>query len=171
MIFPYHGKSPSIGRDVFVAPGAAVIGDVTLGEGASVWFSAVLRGDINRIEIGAGTNVQDGAVIHVAGDKPAIVGRDVTVGHGAIIHAATVGDGCLVGMGATILDGAVIGERSLVGAGALVTPNTVIPAGSLVVGSPAKAKRPLTPEEIAGMADNARRYVELAGNYAAEGVR
>ncbi len=171
MILPFEGTLPSVAPDAFVAPNAAVIGAVTLGPGSSVWYSAVLRADIHRIEIGAGTNVQDGAVIHVAGDRPALLGRNVTVGHGAIIHAAEIGDGCLVGMGATILDGAVVGARTLVAAGALVTPNTRIPEGSLVVGSPAKVKRPLTPEEIAGMADNARRYVELAAKYRAEAAR
>src|SRR6266496_1474923 len=128
-------KRPTIGKNVYIAKGAVVFGDVTLGDHSSIWYNAVLRGDINRITIGHHTNIQDNAVLHLADDFPCLVGNYVTVGHSAIVHACTIADEVLVGMGATILDGAVIGERSLVGAGALITQRTQIPAGSLVLGS------------------------------------
>lgn len=164
-VIRHGGGAPAIGERVFVAGNATLVGDVRLGDRASVWFSAVLRADINRIEIGAGTNVQDGAVIHVDRDLPTRIGEGVTIGHGAIVHAATVGAHCLIGMGAIVLDGAVIGERSLVAAGALVPPGAVIEPGSLVMGSPARAKRKLTEEEMAGIAENGARYEALAAGY------
>ena len=152
-------KSPVLGRDVYLAKTAVVVGDVTLGDESSVWYGAVLRGDINRIEIGRGTNIQDNAVLHLSDDHPCILGDHVTVGHSANVHACTIGDRCLIGMGATVLDGAVVGTQSLIGANALVTPGTVIPPGSLVVGSPARVKRPLAPEERAGLRHWAEKYV------------
>ena len=152
-------KRPVLGRDVYIAKTAVVLGDVTLGDQASVWYGAVLRGDINRIEIGRCTNVQDNAVLHLSDDHPCILGDHVTVGHSANVHACTVGDRCLIGMGATILDGAVIGEECLIGANALVTPGSRIPAGSMVLGSPAKVVRPLTAEERAGLKHWADKYV------------
>jgi carbonic anhydrase/acetyltransferase-like protein (isoleucine patch superfamily) len=158
-------KKPTIGEHVFVATGAVVIGDVTLGDFSSVWFNAVLRGDINRIQVGHHTNIQDNTVFHLADEFPCIVGNYVTVGHGAIVHACTVGDEVLVGMRAIILDGAVIGEQSLIGAGALVTPGTVIPPGSMVLGSPAKVSRALTPEERSGLKYWADKYVENSAFY------
>ena len=130
-------RSPSIGAHVYIASTAVVLGDVTLGAHSSVWYNAVLRGDINRIVVGEYTNIQDNAVLHLADDFPCILGRYVTVGHSAIVHACTVEDECLIGMGATILDGAIIGAQSIVGANALVTQGTVIPPGSMVLGSPA----------------------------------
>ena len=136
--------APAIHPTAFVAPGAAIVGDVTLGEESSVWFHTVLRGDINRIVIGARSNVQDGAVVHLADDFGTTVGELVTVGHKAILHACTVGDEVLVGMGAILLDGAEIGARSIIGAGALVTGGKKIPPGSLVLGSPAKVVRALS---------------------------
>src|SRR6266700_1857325 len=131
-------KKPKLGQGVYIATGAVVLGDVTLGDHSSVWFNAVLRGDINRIVVGHHTNIQDNAILHLADDFPCVVGNYVTVGHAAIVHACTVGDEVLIGMGSTILDGAVIGEQSLIGANALVTQGIKVPPGSLVLGSPAK---------------------------------
>ncbi|MCW5559687.1 MAG: gamma carbonic anhydrase family protein [Verrucomicrobiae bacterium] len=152
-------KSPTLGRDVYIASTATVLGDVTLGDASSVWYGAVLRGDINRIVIGDHSNVQDNAVLHLADEHPCLVGSWVTIGHSAIVHACTVADECLIGMGATILDGAVIGAQSLVGANALVTQGMQVPPGSLVVGAPAVVKRALTPEERAGLRHWAHKYV------------
>src|SRR5438270_626654 len=140
-------RGPRIPTNAFVAPGATVIGDVTLGEESSVWFGAVLRGDINRIVIGPRSNVQDNVVIHLSDAFAAVVGALVTIGHGAIVHACTVDDEVLIGMGAIILDGAEIGARSIIGANALVTAGTKIPPGSLVIGSPARVVRQLGSEE------------------------
>lgn len=152
-------RRPVLGANVYIAKSATVIGDVTLGESSSVWYGAVLRGDINRIEVGHHSNVQDNAVLHLADDYPCLVGNWVTIGHSANVHACTIGDECLIGMGATVLDGAVIGEQSLIGANALVTPGMQIPPGSLVVGAPAKVKRALTDEERAGLKHWAEKYV------------
>ncbi len=162
--------SPRIGRGVFLAETCAVIGDVELGDDASIWYAAVVRGDVMPIRIGARTNLQDGAIVHVtAGRFGTAIGSDCTIGHGAIIHACTVEDGCLIGMGATLLDGAVIGRGSLIGAGALVTPGTVIPPGSLVIGSPARVKRPVNEQERVQIERGAPQYVELARRYLAGG--
>ncbi len=155
----YLRKQPVLGREVYLASTAVVLGNVTLGDHSSVWYGAVLRGDINRIVVGHHSNVQDNAVLHLADEYPCLVGNWVTIGHSANVHACTIGDECLVGIGATVLDGAVIGEQSLIGANALVTPRTKIPPGSLVVGSPAVVKRPLTPEERAGLKHWAEKYV------------
>ncbi|MBM3830433.1 MAG: gamma carbonic anhydrase family protein [Verrucomicrobia bacterium] len=152
-------KQPVLGRGVYLAKTAVVLGDVTLGDHASVWYGAVLRGDINRIAVGANTNIQDNAVVHLADDFPCLIGEWVTVGHSAVVHACTVGDESLIGMGATILDGAEIGAQSIVGANALVTGGTKVPAGSLVLGSPAKVVRALTLEERAGLKWWAEKYV------------
>ena len=156
---------PTIHPTAFVAPGAAVIGDVTLAEESSVWFQTVLRGDINRIVIGPRSNVQDGAVVHLADDLGTTVGELVTVGHKAILHACTIADEVLVGMGAIILDGAEIGARSIIGAGALVTGGKKIPPGSLVLGSPGKVVRTLSTEEQAGIRLWADKYVALSRAY------
>jgi carbonic anhydrase/acetyltransferase-like protein (isoleucine patch superfamily) len=155
-------KKPTLAPNVYLAHGAVVVGDVTIGDFSSVWHNAVLRGDINRIVVGHHTNVQDNAVLHLADEYPCIVGNYVTIGHSAIVHACTVGDEVLIGMGATILDGAVIGDRSLIGANALVTQKTKIPAGSLVLGSPAKIVRPLTSEEQEQLKVSAEKYAENA---------
>jgi carbonic anhydrase/acetyltransferase-like protein (isoleucine patch superfamily) len=165
----YLATPPTIHPTAFVAPGADVIGDVTLGEESSVWFQSVLRGDINRIVIGPRSNVQDGAVVHLADDYGAFVGELVTVGHKAILHACTVADEVLVGMGAIILDGAEIGARSIIGAGALVTGGTKIPPGSLVLGSPGKVVRTLSLEEQAGIKVWAEKYVALSRVYRQRG--
>jgi len=155
-------RSPRLGRRVYIAKGAVVIGDVTLGDFSSVWYHAVVRGDINRIIIGEGTNIQDNAVLHLADDYPCVLGDYVTVGHSAIVHACTVEDEVLVGMGSVILDGAVIGTQSIIGARALVTQGTRVPAGSLVLGSPAKVVRALTSDERKGLKHWADKYVANA---------
>ena len=153
-------KSPKLGKSVYLAKTAVVLGDVTLGAHSSVWYGAVLRGDINRIVVGHHSNIQDNAVLHLADKLACLVGNWVTVGHGAIVHACTVGDEVLVGMGAVILDGAVIGKQSLIGAKALVTQGTKIPPGSLVLGAPAKVIRKLSKEERAGLKWWAQKYVD-----------
>src|SRR5438477_4207140 len=155
-------REPTIGRHVYIARGAVVVGDVTLGDHSSVWYNAVLRGDINRIVVGHHTNIQDNAVVHVADDYPCLFGNYVTVGHSAIVHACTIGDEVLIGMGAIILDGAVIGERSLIGANALITQGTQIPPGSLVLGSPARVARVLSAEERRELKISAEKYAENA---------
>lgn len=152
-------KRPRLGMGVYIAQGAVVLGDVKLGDHSSVWYNAVLRGDINRIVVGHHSNIQDNAVLHLADDFACLVGNYVTVGHSAIIHACTVGDEVLIGMGAVILDGAVVGRQSLIGAKALVTQGMKIPPGSLVLGVPAKVVRKLTPEERAGLKHWATKYV------------
>lgn len=158
------GNGLETGNNVMIASGAVVKGDVKLGDGANIWYNAVVRGDDNFIEIGENTNVQDNATLHVSEDAPLMIGNGVTIGHGAIMHGCTVGDNSLIGMGAIVLDHAVIGKDCLVGAGALVTSGTVVPDGSLILGSPAKVRRQLTPEEIQGNKDNALLYVKHAGH-------
>src|SRR6185436_3685915 len=153
-------QKPTLGQGVYIADGAVVVGDVTLGDHSSIWYNAVLRGDINRIVVGHHTNIQDNSVLHLADELPCILGNWVTVGHSAVVHACTVGDEVLVGVGAVILDGAVVGEQSLIGAKALVTQGMKIPPGSLVLGAPAKIVRALTPEERAGLKWWAQKYVD-----------
>ena len=152
-------RQPRLGKNVYIAKGAHVLGDVKLGAHSSVWYGAVLRGDINRIVVGHHSNIQDNAVLHLADDYACILGNYVTVGHSAIVHACRVGDEVLIGMGAVILDGAVIGRQSLIGAKALVKQGMKIPPGSLVLGAPAKVVRKLTPEERAGLKHWATKYV------------
>ena len=166
----FLSKQPQLGKGVYLAKGAVVLGDVTLGDASSVWYNAVLRGDINRIVVGHHTNIQDCAVVHVADDYPCEVGNYVTVGHSAIIHACTVGDETLVGMGAVILDGAVIGEQCLIGAKALVVQGARIPAGSLVLGMPAKVVRALSPEERQGLRVSAEKYADNAAYCLRHGI-
>jgi len=163
-------RAPRVPPCAFVAPSADVLGDVTLGEQASIWYQAVVRGDINRIVIGPRSNVQDGAVVHLADDFPALIGELVTVGHKAIIHACTIDNEVLVGMGAIILDGAEIGARSIIGAGAVVTGGTKIPPGSLVVGTPARVRRTLSLEEQAAVKTWAEKYVAVSRHYLALGL-
>jgi carbonic anhydrase/acetyltransferase-like protein (isoleucine patch superfamily) len=153
-------RQPKLGKNVFIAKTATVIGDVTLGAHSSIWYGAVLRGDINRIVVGHHSNVQDNAVLHLADDFACVLGNWVTVGHSAVVHACQVGDEVLVGMGAVILDGAVIGRQSIIGAKALVTQGTKIPPGSLVLGAPAKVARQLSKEERAGLKWWAQKYVD-----------
>jgi len=156
---------PRLHPSVFVASGATVIGDVTCAEESSVWYGAVLRGDINRIIIGPQSNIQDCAVVHLADDFPAIVGALVTVGHSAIVHACRIDDEVLIGMGAIILDGAEIGARSIIGANALLTRGTRVPPGSLVIGSPGKIVRQLSLDEQAAIKSWALKYVETAKRF------
>jgi carbonic anhydrase/acetyltransferase-like protein (isoleucine patch superfamily) len=158
----FLARTPDISHALFVAPCARVMGAVTLGADSSVFYGSVLRGDIEEIRIGEGSNIQDGVIVHLADDLPAVVGDYCTVGHGAIVHACTIGDRCLIGMGATVLDGAHIGEESLVAAGAVVTPRTQIPPGSMVVGAPARVKRALSPAEREGLKDWAIKYLAVA---------
>jgi carbonic anhydrase/acetyltransferase-like protein (isoleucine patch superfamily) len=167
----FLGTLPRVHPTAFIAPGAAVFGDVTVGEEASIWFQATARGDINRIVVGARSNVQDGAVLHVADEYHCEIGELVTVGHKAVVHACTIEDEVLIGMGAIILDGARIGARSIIGAGALVTGGKQIPAGSLVLGSPAKVIRALSEEEQRGIRVWADRYVTLSQAYRERGVK
>ena len=155
-------KKPTVHPDAFVAFNATVRGDVRIEEGASIFYGAVLRGDRAPITIGPGSNIQENCVVHVEYDLPVVLGRDVTVGHGAILHGCTVGDNTLIGMGAILLNGCVIGAGSLVAAGTLVTQNTVIPSGSLVMGAPAKAIRPLRPDEAAKLTESAQTYHALS---------
>jgi gamma-carbonic anhydrase len=169
LIRTFRGKSPQIASTAYVDPQAVLIGDVTLAEDASVWPCAVLRGDVLSIRIGVGSNVQDGSVFHTdAPDYPLLLGDYVTVGHGAILHGCTVEAHCLIGMGSIILNGAKIGTGSIVAAGTLVPERTVIPPGSLVMGVPGKVRRALSSEEIAKLAENAKRYVERQKIYRSE---
>ena len=165
MILPFKNKKPRIHPSVFIAPGAHVIGDVRLDKGVSVWFTAVLRGDIAPIRVGEGTNIQDGCVIHVDYDQPCVLKKGIILGHQVTAHACTIEDGVLVGIGARILSGARVGAFSLIGAGALVLENARIPERSLVLGVPGKVVRQLTPEEAAAHIPHARRYKELAAVY------
>jgi carbonic anhydrase/acetyltransferase-like protein (isoleucine patch superfamily) len=161
------GKTPDTTRAAWVAANATVVGDVTLGPKSSVFYGAVLRGDIARIVVGEGTNLQDNTIVHLADDGDAVIGAWCTIGHAAIVHACTIEDECLIGMGATILDRARIGARSIVGAHALVKEDFICLPGSLVVGVPAKVVRPLTAEEQAGLRPWAEKYIEVARVHAA----
>ena len=162
----FEGKRPRVSPEAFVAEGAALVGDVTIGEGSSIWFGAVLRGDIAPVAVGRFTSIQDNSVVHVARNVATTIGDYVTVGHSAIVHAATVEDDCLIGMHSTILDGAVIGRGSIVGAGAVVTEGMQVPPGSLVVGVPAKVVRQLSADQIDGLHQHAIRYAALARRHA-----
>ena len=163
-------KKPTLGQGVYIAQGAVVLGDVTLVDYSSVWYHAILRGDINRIVVGHHTNIQDLAVLHLADEFPCLVGSYVTIGHSAIVHACTVGDETLIGMGATVLDGAVIGAQCIVGARALVTQGATIPDGSLVLGSPAKIVRALSLAERADIKTWAEKYVGNAAYCLQHGI-
>jgi gamma-carbonic anhydrase len=162
----YLSQTPSVREAAFVAPSADVMGAVMLGKDSSIWYQCVLRGDINNIRIGAGTNIQDGTVIHLADDFGVSIGEYSTIGHQAMIHACSIGKECLIGMGATILDGAQIGNQCLIGAGALVTKKMIIPEGSMVLGSPAKVVRPLTQEEREALRGWAEKYIHVAKAHA-----
>ena len=155
-------KEPMVEESAYIAPSADVLGEVKIGKKASIWHHATLRGDVNRIEVGDYSNVQDNCVLHVSDGVPCIVGDYVTVGHSAILHSCTIGNHCLIGMGSIILDGAKIGEHVLIGAGSVVTKNKEIPNGCLVMGRPAKVVRMLTEEEIAGMAESVQHYIDAA---------
>ncbi len=166
MILPFKDSTPEIHSSAWITESAQVIGDVVIGEESSVWFNAVIRGDMNYIRIGKRTNIQDGCILHVARRTlPLIIGDEVTVGHNVILHACTISNRCLIGMGAVVMDGAEVGENSIVGAGSLVTPGTKIPPGNLVLGSPARVKRPLTEEETRSIREAAANYVGDIENY------
>jgi carbonic anhydrase/acetyltransferase-like protein (isoleucine patch superfamily) len=166
MLRTLNSVGPSIAEDAFVADSANVVGRVSVGEGSSVWYGAVLRGDVNDIVVGARTSVQDGAVLHCDADAPCLVGNDVTIGHLACVHGCTVGDGAVIGIGAIVLSKAVVGPGAVVAAGALVPEGAVVPADSLVVGVPAKTVRPVTVEERQRFQANCGHYVELGKQHA-----
>ena len=165
-LLPYKSVTPTIGKDVFVASGAHIIGDVVLGDSASIWFNVTVRGDCNYIRIGKRTNIQDNSVVHVTNGKfPTHIGDDVTVGHHAVLHGCTIGNMVLIGMGAIVMDGASIPDRSIVAAGSLVTPGKSFPAGHLIKGSPAKAIRALSEQEIEALSKSVDYYLEYKSNY------
>lgn len=164
-MFQTEFRPKQIHPSVFIAQGVVIVGDVTVGEDCSVWFNATLRGDIEPITVGPGTNIQEGAIFHVDPGYPVVVGSGATIGHGAVIHGARVGDNTLIGIRAVILNGAVIGENSLVGANSLVTEGKVFPPGSLILGTPAKVLRALTPEEIARNRNSAEVYIKRARGF------
>ncbi|GFP88109.1 gamma carbonic anhydrase 1 mitochondrial [Phtheirospermum japonicum] len=170
-------KSPLVDKDAFVAPSASVIGDVHVGQGSSIWYGCVLRGDVNSISVGSGTNIQDNSLVHVAKSNlsgkvlPTIIGNNVTIGHSAIIHGCTIEDEAFVGMGATVLDGVVVEKNAMVAAGALVRQNTRVPFGEVWAGNPAKFLRKLTSEEIAFISESATNYINLAKVHAAENAK
>jgi len=169
LVRPFGGKAPRIHPSAFVTETSTVIGDVEIGARASIWFGAVLRGDVMAIRVGEETSIQDNSVVHVThGRSSTSVGARCTVGHAVTLHGCTVGDLCIIGMGATILDQAEIGDQCIVGAGALVTPGTKIPPGTLAVGSPARPKRALTDEEKEWLASSALHYVQLCAQYLAD---
>ena len=166
MILKYLGKEPKIGKNVFIAEGAKVIGDVTLGDRVSVWFNAIVRGDVHYIKIGENTNIQDNSVLHVTTDTaPLNIGKNVTIGHNVILHGCTIEDNCLIGSGAIIWDGAVIGEGSVVGAGAVVLADFKAPPHSLILGMPAKIKKEIPVEQTEEIITAAEHYVTYAQNY------
>ncbi|HMO11556.1 MAG TPA: gamma carbonic anhydrase family protein [Actinotalea sp.] len=167
MILSFDGHAPEVHESAWLAGNASLIGKVRVEADASVWFGAVLRGDIDEVVLGPGSNVQDNVTVHTELGSPAVIGAGVSVGHGAVVHGCTIGDGCLIGMNATVLTGAVVGERSLVAAGAVVLEGAVIPPRSLAAGVPARVRRELTDEEVAALWDNGARYVTRAQVYRA----
>ncbi|WP_313356247.1 gamma carbonic anhydrase family protein [Microbacterium sp.] len=162
---------PRIAAGAFVADGARIVGDVTLGDAASVWYNAVLRADSASITVGACSNVQDNASVHVDREHPVVIGVDVSIGHNAVVHGCTIGDGSLVGMGAVVLSGAVIGAGCLIAGGAVVLGGTQVPEGSLVAGVPARVRRPLTDDERRGLIANAEIYLDHTRTHAAAQTR
>jgi len=170
LIRPWGGKSPRLAESVWVAESAVVVGDVEIGPDSSIWFGAIVRGDVNAIRIGARTNVQDYTVLHVTSrTHPTVIGDDVTLGHRVTLHGCTVHDRCLIGIGAVVMDGAVVGEDSMVGAGSLVPPGMAVPPRMLALGSPARLKRQLTQEEVGFFRTSAASYVGYADQYRREG--
>ncbi|MBL1433293.1 MAG: gamma carbonic anhydrase family protein [Gammaproteobacteria bacterium] len=171
-IRPYKDHLPTIATSAYVDESACIIGDVSLGNNASVWPMAVIRGDVNKITIGNRTNVQDGAILHVTceskfvpGGKPLTIGDNVTIGHGAVLHACSIADLCLIGMNATVLDGAIVKSKTMIAAGSVVAPGKILEGGYLYIGSPAKQARPLTENELAYLEFSAQHYVELKDDY------
>jgi gamma-carbonic anhydrase len=168
MIHPYLDRIPVVHPTAFVQASAHVIGDVVLGEDASVWFGTVLRGDVNMIRVGRGTNIQDGTVVHVnRRGQPTLLGDFVTVGHAARLHGCTIASHCLIGIGAIVLDGVELGEECLVAAGALVSPGTKVPARSVLMGAPARVRREVTPEDLELIRRSAQNYIALKNDYLA----
>lgn len=166
ILMPFKNILPRIGKNVFIAPNVPIIGDVEIGDESSIWFNCVLRGDVNDIKVGKRTNIQDGTVIHVSNSlQGTYIGDDVTVGHMALLHACTIGDGAFVGMMACVMDGAEVEKGAMVAAGALVTPGKRVPTGQVWAGSPAKFMRDMTPEEVKYLPWSANHYVNLAKNY------
>ena len=166
MVMNYGELKPKIGRGVFIAKNATVIGDVEIGDDSSIWFGTILRGDVNYIRVGKCTSIQDGTVVHVTNrTHPTVIGSYVTVGHAVKIHGCTIKDNCLIGIGAIILDGAVINENSVVAAGTLVPPGKEFPPNSLIMGFPAAVKRQLTDEEVKQLREHALRYVDYKNTY------
>ncbi len=166
MILPFKSIYPKLHETVFCVDSAAVIGDVEIGEDSSIWFNAVVRGDVHYIRIGARTNIQDSSTLHVTHDThPLVIGDNVTVGHNVTLHGCTIHNRCLIGMGAIVLDGATVGAYSMIGAGALVTEGMEVPPGSLVVGVPGKVKRELTDDEKAGILQSAANYIGYVSEY------
>jgi carbonic anhydrase/acetyltransferase-like protein (isoleucine patch superfamily) len=166
MLVAYRNRLPHVDASAYVQDSAQVIGDVEIGAHSSVWFNVVIRGDVHYIRIGARTNIQDNSTVHVTRERwPTLIGDDVTVAHGVILHGCRIGNRCLIGMGAIVMDNVEIGDDCLVAAGSLVTPGTQIPPGHLVMGSPAKVVRALRPEELAHLKQSAQNYVEYAESY------
>lgn len=172
-LYPYRGKTPTVDESAFIAPGAVLVGDVTVGEGSSIWYNVTIRADVNPVVIGKHSNIQDASIVHEDSGRgtglrdglPTVVGDYVTVGHGVILHACRLEDYCLVGMGATVMDGVVVGKGSVIGAGALVTKGTVIPPYSVVMGFPAKVVKTLSPDTLAERLDQAEHYMRLAAEH------
>jgi len=171
MIYEFENRTPSLPDEFYVADSATVIGDVVLGNQSSVWFGAVLRGDIEPIVVGERSNIQDNSVAHTGRNHPTILGSDVTVGHKVTLHGCKVGNNCLIGMGAILLDGCEVGDNCIIGAGSIVAQNRKFPAGSLAVGSPAKVIRKLTEEDISNVRSYADRYVALQARYRSGALR
>jgi len=170
MIYRFESHTPALPSEYYIADSAAVIGNVTLGNQSSVWFGAVLRGDIEPITLGERSNIQDNSVAHTGLGHPVVIGNDVTVGHKVMLHACTVGNNCLIGMGAILLDGCEIGDNCIIGAGALVKQNQKIPDGSLALGTPARSIRKLSEEDISNIGKYAERYVTLQARYRNGGI-
>ena len=173
---PFNNSQPHLGERVFIDPACIVIGDVVIGDDSSIWPGTIIRGDVNHIRIGARSNIQDGTVIHVSHSGPngkpvgypTLIGDDVTIGHGAIIHACSIGDACLIGMGAIVLDGAVVEKNGFVGAGAVIPPGKTVASGELWLGNPAKCVRKLSEQEIEQLYYSAAHYVRLKDMYLSE---
>ena len=173
---PFNSLLPELDERVYIDPDCSVIGDVVIGDDSSVWPGTIIRGDVNRIRIGARSNIQDGTIIHVSHDGPngrpvgypTLIGDDVTIGHGAVIHACTIGDACLIGMGAIVLDGAVVEKNGFVGAGAVIPPGKTVGSGELWLGNPAKCVRKLSAQESGQLYYAAAHYVRLKDKYLAE---
>ncbi len=170
LILEFEGKRPQIGKGVFIAPGATIIGDVIIGDGASIWFGAVIRGDFGKIRIGSGSSIQDNTVIHVMPDCETIIGDDVTVAHGAVVHGCNISRGAMIGMRAVLQDFCEIGEEAMVAAGSVVTDRTIVPARHLAAGVPARVKKEISGTSMIWVATSTSSYRELAKRYLQQGV-